>query len=62
VGLNLGKQFDEDVLDDVVGVRVVQALFAQESQEHRPVDGVELVPPLEIMQRAVNPNELHETT
>ena len=41
---NLAEQLHEDVLDDVIRIELVETLLAQEPEEHRPVDGVELAP------------------
>ena len=49
VGLDLAEQLDEDVLDDVIGIGLVQALLAQEGEQHGPVNGVELAPPFGIL-------------
>ncbi len=40
--VDLSEQLHEDVLDDVIRIGLVETLLAQEPEEYRPVDGVEL--------------------
>src|SRR5262249_1589174 len=49
VGADLAKQLYEDVLNNVVGFKFGQATRTNVAEEDRPVDGVELPPPIGVL-------------
>ena len=55
VGVDLAEQLHEDVLDDVIGIELFQALLPQMSQQHRPVNAIELTPALGVL--LANPDD-----
>ena len=55
VGVNLAEQLHEDVLDDVIGIELFQALLPHVRHQHRPVDRIELTLALGVL--LANPDD-----